>query len=134
MVEAILNKQFYSNLASYNNKYHLYSKCLKKGKPERYECKNIRQDLNRAYDTVESTVNKLLIKLNNDKPIERKIDREFINAKIASNTKLRLQLQRELDNLYINKGRSGKYDFATESGLLWIVLTTSCIYFIMVKL
>jgi hypothetical protein len=80
-------------------------------------------------------MNKRLELLNNNKIISGATNDIDIVKRIEQNNKLRAKLQTELDNLYLDKKQIMRHnDTDIESGLLWIFLTTSCLYFILVKL
>jgi hypothetical protein len=57
-----------------------------------------------------------------------------VKKKIQLNNDLRIKLQNDLDKLYFDKSQNNRHDIAIESGLLWIFLTTSCIYLVLFKL
>ena len=128
----LINRQLYSRLAEFNNKYHLYSKCLKQG----IDCQSKATDLEVVYENVKTDMNTLLTILNNNKTINVNIKNIDIDKKIDENNKLRLKLQNDLDSLLLSKDLNIKSDtnYGIESGMLWIALTTICIYYIMVKL
>jgi predicted RNA-binding protein len=128
----LINRQLYSKLAEFNNKYHLYSKCLKEGN----DCKSNGADLEVVYENVKTDMDSLLRVLNNNKTISGNIKDIDIDKKIEDNNKLRIKLQNDLDSLLLSKDLNLKpnTNYAIESGLLWITLTTVCIYYIIVKL
>ena len=134
MNETVLNKKMYKNLAFYNNRYHLYTECVKNATDsnDNIRCEFIKGRLSNVHAKITSNVNELLILLNNNKSIGN--TSEMLRDKILNNNYLREKLQKELDGLYVSEERGKPYDFAIESGLLWILLTTTCIYFVIVKL
>ena len=120
-------------MTSYNNKYHLYTSNCK----DRISntCKEEGDILDFEYQALEHGMNKLLELLNNNKIISGTNNDIDIAKRIEENNKLRAKLQTELDNLYLDKKQIIRHDdFEIESGLLWIFLTTFCLYFILVKL
>jgi ATP-dependent Lon protease len=128
-----MNKQIYTKLASYNNKYHLFTSNCK----DRISntCKDEGDILDFEYQALEHDMNKLLELLNNNKIISGTNNDIDIVKRIEENNQLRAKLQTELDNLYLDKNQIIRHDDSEiESGLLWIFLTTFCIYFILVKL
>ena len=128
-----MNKQIYTKLASYNNKYHLYTSNCKNRISN--TCKEEGDILDFEYQALEHDMNKLLELLNNNKIISGTTNDIDIVKRIEENNKLRAKLQTELDNLYLDKKQIIRHDdFEIESGLLWIFLTTFCLYFILVKL
>jgi hypothetical protein len=128
-----MNKQIYTKLASYNNNYHLHTSNCKDRISK--SCKQESDILDIEYQSLEGDMNKLLELLNNNKIISGATNDIDIVKRIEQNNKLRAKLQTELDNLYLDKKQIMRHnDTDIESGLLWIFLTTSCLYFILVKL
>jgi hypothetical protein len=127
-----MNKKLYARLSEFNDKYHLYSKCLKTN-AKKGNCK--RGDLEGAYENVKQDMNDMLTILNNNKTMSRNKD-ITISDQILDNIKLRMKLEKDLEKLHISNdlNLSKERDFAVESGLLWITLTTVCVFFILVKL
>jgi hypothetical protein len=84
------------------------------------------------YEEVINSIKSLLglIKDNNNLS-SNKID---VKQKIQQNNDLRIKLQNDLDKLYFDKSQNNRHDIAIESGLLWIFLTTTCIYLVLFKL
>jgi hypothetical protein len=127
-----MNEKLYTKLASYNEKYHLYSsKCtLNKGKS--IDCKRQTAELDMEYEEVKNNIESLLGLLkDNNTHRSGNID---VKKKIQLNNDLRIKLQNDLDKLYFDKSQNNRHDIAIESGLLWIFLTTSCIYLVLFKL
>jgi hypothetical protein len=83
------------------------------------------------YEEVKNSIESLLGLLNDNNHMSSKTD---IKKKIQQNNELRFKLQNDLDKLYYDKSQNNRHDIAIESGLLWIFLTTSCIYLVLFKL
>ena len=127
-----MNEELYSKLAWYNDKYHLYSSKCTVNKGNSIGCKRQIDELDKDYKDVNNTLKSLLELLNNNNRLSsNKID---VKQKIKQNNDLRIKLQNDLDKLYVDKSQNNRHDIAIESGLLWIVLTTSCVYLVLFKL
>ena len=127
-----MNEELYSKLSWYNDKYHLYSSKCTVNKGNSIACKRQTAELDIDYKDVKNTMKSLLELLNNNNRLSSsKID---VKQKIKQNNDLRIKLQKDLDKLYVNKSQNNRHDIAIESGLLWIFLTTSCIYLVLFKL
>lgn len=126
------NEKLYTKLASYNQKYHLYSSKCTVNKGNSIDCKRQTAELDMEYEEVINSIKSLLglIKDNNNFS-SNKID---VKQKIQQNNDLRIKLQNDLDKLYFDKSQNNRHDIAIESGLLWIFLTTTCIYLVLFKL
>jgi hypothetical protein len=126
------NEKLYTKLASYNEKYHLYSSNCTVNKSNSIDCKRQTAELDMEYEEVINSIKSLLglIKDNNNLS-SNKID---VIQKIQQNNDLRIKLQNDLDKLYFDKSQNNRHDIAIESGLLWIFLTTTCIYLVLFKL
>jgi hypothetical protein len=127
----LMNENLYSKLASYNEKYHLYSSNCTVNGGDSIDCKRQTAELNMKYEEVKNSIESLLGLLNDNNHMSSKTD---IKKKIQQNNELRFKLQNDLDKLYYDKSQNNRHDIAIESGLLWIFLTTSCIYLVLFKL
>jgi hypothetical protein len=127
----LMNENLYSKLASYNEKYHLYSSNCTVNRGDSIDCKRQTAELNMKYEEVKNSIESLLGLLNDNNHMSSKTD---IKKKIQQNNELRFKLQNDLDKLYYDKSQNNRHDIAIESGLLWIFLTTSCIYLVLFKL
>ncbi len=127
-----MNELLYTKLASYNEKYHLHSSNCTINKSSSIDCKRQTAELDMEYEEVKNSIESLLDVLNNN--MSRNPDKIDVKQKIQQNNDLRLKLQNDLDKLYFDKSQNNRHDIAIESGLLWIFLTTSCIYLVLFKL
>jgi hypothetical protein len=127
----LMNENLYSKLASYNEEYHLYSSNCTVNRGNSIDCKRQTAELNMKYEEVKNSIESLLGLLNDNNHMSSKTD---IKKKIQQNNELRFKLQNDLDKLYYDKSQNNRHDIAIESGLLWIFLTTSCIYLVLFKL
>jgi predicted RNA-binding protein len=100
------------------------------------DCESDRADLEIVYENVKTNMDSLLIVLNNNKTINGNIKNIDIDKKIEENNKIRIELQNDLESLLLSKDLNLKSNtnYSIESGLLWITLTTVCIYYVIVKL
>lgn len=129
-----MNREVYTKLASYNNNYHLHSTNCVSG-DNNDKCKQEGVNLEIEYQALEYDMNKLLQLLNNNKIISSTNNNNIdIAKKIEQNNILRAKLQTQIDNLYLDKKQIIRPELMIESGLLWVLLTTSCVYYILVKL
>jgi hypothetical protein len=110
-----MNEKLYSKLASYNEKYHLYTSNCTLNKGKSIDCKRQTAELDMEYEEVKNNIESLLGLLNNNMSTQRTGNNIDVKKKIQLNNDLRIKLQ-------------------NESGLLWIFLTTSCIYLVLFKL
>lgn len=127
-----LNEQLYTKLASYNDKYHLYSTNCNANKERTENCVEQQKIIDNEYSEVKNDIEGLLQLLkNSENGMSRDVD---FRKKINQNNELRIKLQNDLDQLYFDKTQNNRHDIDIEAGLLWILLTTSCIYFVLFKL
>lgn len=132
--ETLKDKSMFKNLAFYNNRYHLYTECVKHAidSNDHLRCDFIKGRLSNMHKKIGLSVHDLLFILNNNKSVGH--NGEFLSKTVMDNMILRKNLQNELDGLYVNEESGKPYNFAIESGILWILLTTTCVYFVIVKL
>ncbi len=127
-----LNEELYTKLSSYNEKYHLYSSNCTINKGNSIDCRRLTTELDVEYEEVENSIKSLLGLLsNNSSSTSSNID---VKKKMQQNNELRTKLQNDLDKLYFDKSQNNRHNMNIESGLLWVFLTTTCIYLVLFKL
>ena len=124
-----MNEKLYTKLASYNEKYHLHSSNCTINKGKSIDCKRQTAELDIEHEEIKNSIQSLLVLLKGVSG--NNID---VKKKILENNELRIKLQNDLDKLYFDKSQNNRHDIAIESGLLWIFLTTTCIYLVLFKL
>jgi hypothetical protein len=123
---------FYTNLTAYNTAHQKYLQCLN---TDSSNCSQDYMNLNNSYQDLSNNLIKLYNTLNAI-PREEYID---VKKKFDDNNILRSDLETKLQNLYGMKNMTANdSDINTNSSitanLVWTVLATSLIYYIIIKL
>jgi hypothetical protein len=123
---------FYDSLTTYNTAHEKYLQCLNS---DNVDCSQNYLNLNNSYQDLSNNLSKLYLTLNSI-PREKHVD---IKKMFDENNVLRSELETKLQDLYGMKNMTANdsninTNSSISANLVWTVLATTFLYYIIVKL
>jgi hypothetical protein len=123
---------FYDSLTLYNTAHEKYLQCLS---TDNVDCSQDYLELNNSYQDLSNNLSKLYLTLNS-MPREKIVD---IKKMFDENNVIRSELETKLQDLYGMKNMTSNDSFmntnlSISANLVWTILATTFLYYIIVKL